>query len=419
MLKYLVLFFVCFSTPVLAGSFPDDTIGSGFGVQVRVERTQDKDLSKISDMGFHYLRYDMHWHDVEKYKKMYDWKVFDAFIARLRANKLHSVIILNGTNPLYEEVVEVPGGYWGKPTGVAAPTKPESIKAFADFAAEAVKRYGTKDIIWEIWNEPDSSGFWPPKPDPKAFASLASQTCSKIRNVDATATVIAPAVAGLPNLENTLSRDFLGTFLQSPAGACIDYLSIHPYRLKDVPETALFDYEHKVIPFITKFTPDRKTPLGFVSGEWGYTTAKISKTQQAAFLLRTHLVNKLAHVPLTIWYEWKDSHKDGEKDVESNFGILDYEGNNTITADTINGILPKIKNAVIVKRLMDKDPTHFVVLIKQPDGKLQIIVWMATDEINLIKTLTLANASGAVHYKISAQPQLIDVGSDNPAFEIQ
>lgn len=403
-----------FNNNAFAGALPGVAIGSGFGVQVRVERTNAEELRKIALAGFSYLRFDMRWGDVEHQKGIYNFSEFDTFIHEMRASKLKAVIILSGVSSLYDEKVLVPGGYWGLPEATAAPHKDDDMQAFVRFAAAAVSRYGTADIIWELWNEPDQSGFWPPKPDAVAFSRLAGMTCAAIRETAPDATVIGPALASLPDLGNKFAVDFLGTFLKSPAGSCINAVSIHPYRWEEPPETLLADYQNKVLPFLAKYTPPGKAPLTIVSGEWGYTTAKASKDQQSAYLLRTHLVNLLSGVPLSIWYQWRDSENKGEKEPESNFGIEDYAGNNKKAANEINTILPQIKDAVIVRKLPVTNPLYYVVLIKQPAGNYQLIAWIGSDKVKGNEMLKVEKQN----YPLSLQPQLINVSSDNPLLSI-
>ena len=92
-----------------------------------------------------------------------------------------------------------PDEYFGKNWALASPSDEATIAAFAAFAAAAAARYGSSDIIWEIWNEPDMAGSWPPEPDAKNFTALTIATCQAIRHVAPNAIIQGPAVAHLPN----------------------------------------------------------------------------------------------------------------------------------------------------------------------------------------------------------------------------
>ena len=406
-----ILLLLSMVTGSYAGPFPNDgKIGSGFGVQVKPERTTDRDFDKISQAGFAFIRFDMRWHEVEVKRGQYNFAAFDKFITKMRSKGLKAVIILSGANPLYSEEVTVPGGWWGKPTATAAPHNTSDINGFANFAAAAVAHFGASDIIWEIWNEPDQKNFWPPHPDGNVLAKLVTTTCAAIRRTAPNADVIAPAIAGLPDLGNKYVTEFLTPLMQSPASKCMTALSIHPYRWTRHPETMIDDYKTKVIPFVATATPKGQNLLPIVSGEWGYTTAKSNKDQHAAYVLRTHLVNLLSGIPLSIWYEWRDSHQGGADDAESHFGIEDYDGHDKKTTETITGILPLIKNATIMKQITLPNKLYYVVLIKQPAGSYQLITWIGSDTASGNEQITVEGKS----YRLSLTPALINVGSANP-----
>ncbi len=77
----------------------------------------------------------------------------------------------------------------------ASPQHPESIAAFAQWAAAAVKHFHGHHIVWEIWNEPNGF-FWKPKPDAEQYTTLALATAEAIRKADPDATLVGPALSG-------------------------------------------------------------------------------------------------------------------------------------------------------------------------------------------------------------------------------
>jgi len=418
----LIIAALCFalsmkSQPAQAGAWPGNTISSGFGVQAKPERTGPDELERIRDAGFSYVRYDMRWGDVEKEHGVYDWDFFDRFIGDMRTYHLKSVIILNGPNSVYTQNVDVPPGQaFGASSVAAAPTKPEDVHAFAAFAVAAVERYGTKDIIWEIWNEPDMLAFWPPKPDADVFSALATRTCHAIRNVAPHAVIVGPAIARLPDLGDFFHEHFFRVFMQSPVIGCLDAISVHPYRHKDQPpESVIADYSSKVRPFIASYTPKGQKPLPIIDGEWGYTSSDVTPEQQAAYMLRIHLANLLAGVPLTILYEWKDSANMSDER-EMHYGLLDSDGQNKGAAEVIGAILPRIKDAVIVRQLPLPSPDCYVVLIRQPGGKYQLLAWIGRKRLESGMVLQVKNGArnSGSSYALSLQPQIIDISSSSP-----
>lgn len=366
------LWLVSYPMPALADAWPGSKIGDGFGVAAKPERTSEEDLAKIKAYGFNYIRFDMRWGEVERQRERYNWDRFDDFIAKMRAHQLKAVIILNSGNRVYTGTVDIsPRKSFGASLLTAAPKTEEDIRAFVTFAEAAVKRYGSKDIIWEIWNEPDGYGFWPPHPDAELFAKLADLTCRTLRRTMPDAMIIAPGIANLPGKD-----DFLAPVIKSSTD-CLTALSIHPYRLEKDPETVMDDYEHRVRPFIARHTPYGQKPLSFVVSEWGYPTNKVPEEKQAAYLIRTHLTNLQAGVPMTIWYEWKDSRPGpSPNDIEAHFGIVDYEGKDKLAGTEIQQLMPLIKDAVIEKKLPSDNVNCFVLDLRQPNGTKQILAWV-------------------------------------------
>lgn len=359
-----------------ARAWPGSSIGAGFGVQVKPERTHPGDLRRIQAIGFGFIRYDMRWEEVESHPGIYNWLPFDRFISSVRSQRLRSLIILSGSNPHYEKTVYMPPSEnYGSNTAYAAPSSENSMRAFAAFAAAAVARYGSGDIIWEIWNEPDTIGFWPPKPDARAFAALSNATCRAMRQVAPSATIIGPAVAHLPDPADETYADFVATFLQSPAAACLDAFSVHPYRSANKPpESVIRDYAVKAREFITANTPHGQKLLPIVDGEWGYPSTELAPLQQAAYPLRQRLADLLAGVPLTILYEWQDSVGSSENR-EAHFGIVKDSQADKPAGMMMEKMLPSIKDAVVVRRLSLGREDYFVVLLQQPDGRYQILFW--------------------------------------------
>ena len=149
------------------------------------------------------------------------------------------------------------------------------------------------------------------------YSLLLKQTSKTIKKNDPSGIVVAPALAGLSEeslkwLEELFKKDVLDY---------IDAVSVHPYRSWE-PESVA--YEYKVLRELIKKYSSKPIPI--ISGEWGYSTANgwyglnLSEEQQAAYLVRMFLINKLNNIPISIWYGWEN---DGMIRIMENI-ILDY-----------------------------------------------------------------------------------------------
>jgi hypothetical protein len=75
----------------------------------------------------------------------------------------------------------------------------------------------------EIWNEPDSAGFWVPRPDPARYARLYLAARAAIRSVDPTARALIGGLTDAPRFMPEL-------IAADPAlRGRIDGVAIHPY----------------------------------------------------------------------------------------------------------------------------------------------------------------------------------------------
>src|SRR5262249_26672613 len=134
---------------------------------------------------------------------------------------------------------------------------------------------------------------------------------------DPEATVLAPAAAGidLAFTEACCDRGLLEV---------IDAVTVHPYR-QEAPESVLSEYE-RLRDLLARHTPPGAPPVPILSGECGYSNwhyggHAIAPEEQAQYLARQFLVNLLAGVRLSLWYDWKNDGAD-PRETEHNFGTV-------------------------------------------------------------------------------------------------
>jgi hypothetical protein len=372
-----------------AAEFPPLTFPQGVGINIHFVRGHERDLDLIAAAGIKFIRMDFGWGSIERVKGQYNWADYEELTANLEKRGLRAIYILDYSNSLYEVTVVSKNPLNGQEhRDTASPQHPDSVTAFAKWAAAAAKHFSGRHIVWEIWNEPNIS-FWKPKPDVQQYNTLCLAAIKAIREADPKATVIAPATSEVP-------VKFLDEFFASGALTYLDAVSIHPYRsYKKGPETAVEDYT-KLRALIQKHgeAPGKKN-LPIISGEWGYSTFDkgISVDTQAAFIVRQQLCNVLTQIPISIWYDWKN---DGEnpREREENFGIVNYDLSPKPAYIALQTMTRALNGFQIEHRLPTQNEKDFVLLLKNK-GKRKIAAW-TTDEPHVI-------AIGAGHVrKISA-----------------
>lgn len=353
-----------------AESLPPLVIPAGVGVNIHFTRGHEQDLDMIAAAGFKFIRMDFGWASIERRQGEYNWSAYDELTGALEKRGMRAIYILDYSNPLYEETVTSKNPITGQEhRDTASPQHPESVAAFARWAAAAARHFRGRGIIWEIWNEPNIS-FWKPKPDVQQYNTLALATCRAIREAVPDALIVGPATSEIPT-------GFLEAFFQSGILEYLDAVSVHPYRnYSKSPETALPEYT-KLRALIERHAPPGKKNLPILSGEWGYATHSkgVSLDTQAAYIARQQLANLLAGVPISIWYDWKNDGPDATER-EHNFGTVTTDLKPKPAYVAVQTLTRELTGYKIERRLQAGGPdTDYVLLCTNAAGDQKLAAW--------------------------------------------
>jgi hypothetical protein len=372
-----------------AAEIPPPVIPAGVGVNIHFITGHEQDLDLIQAAGFKFIRMDFAWSGTEPKKGVYDWSSYDQLLANLDKRDIRALFILDYSHHLYEETVSSTNPITHLPhRTTASPQHPESIAAYACWAAAAARHFHGRHIIWEIWNEPNIQ-FWSPKPDGEQYSALALATCKAIREAEPEVTIIGPA-------SSTFPWEFLETFLRSGVLGYLDAVSVHPYRgPSHPPETAAADYA-KLWQLLLKYEPvSRREKIPILSGEWGYSscTRGVSLEQQAAFAARQQLANLLNGVLLSIWYDWKNDGDD-PKENEHNFGTVlpDLKPKPAYTA--IKTLTHTLSGCSLLQRKTLASDKDYVLLFSDAPfrasapGRITVAAWTLADPHEVTLELT-------------------------------
>jgi polysaccharide biosynthesis protein PslG len=348
-----------------ASEIPTGGVTSGVGVNIHFTRGHETDLDLIAAAGFKFVRMDFFWPDMEREKGTYDWSTYDELTANLERRGLCAYYIFDYSHPLYEATATDKNGH----QVLASPHHPESVAAFARWAAAAARHFHGHHIVWEIWNEPNGS-FWEPEADVNAYTTLALATARAVRAADPRATIVAPATSGF-------DWSFLQEFLQSGVLQYLDGVSVHPYRRPDQPpESAAGDYV-RLRGIIASNTPaSRRETIPILSGEWGYSTCVngVSLPTQATFAARQQLANELQGVPISIWYDWKNDGDD-PKENEHNFGTVRSDLTPKPAYTAIKTLTQQLAGFAIQSCYQTGSPHDFVLVLTNATGETKLAAW--------------------------------------------
>jgi len=399
----LVPFLCALPSLALAAELPEPVLPAGVGVNIHFTTGHEKDLDLIAAAGFRFIRMDFGWGSIERKKGEYNWSAYEGLTDNLEKRGLRAIYILDYSNSLYEEAAVTKHAITGKEQrDTASPQHPESVAAFAQWAAAAAKHFHGRHVIWEIWNEPNIF-FWKPKPDAQQYSTLALATCKAIRGVEPDATIIGPASSELP-------WPFLEIVFQSGVLEYLDAVSVHPYRSRSKPpETAAADYQ-KLRDLIERYAPPAKRKLPIVSGEWGYSTHTkgVTVETQAMFIARQQLSNLLNGVPLSIWYDWKNDGPDPNEN-EHNFGTVTPELKPKPSYIAVQTLTHELSGYRIARRLDPATEKDFLLVLNNAAGEEKLAAWTLAEPhtVNLAtKTMQGGKVTGVRSSGDSVEPKL-------------
>lgn len=347
------------------------------GVNIHFVTSHEKDLDMIAAAGFKFIRMDFGWQDIERTRGVYDWAAYDELTANLEKRGMSAIYILDYSNSFYEEPIDSKDPLTGKEQrDIASPRHSETIEAFARWAAASAAHFKDRNIIWEIWNEPNIF-FWKPTPDVAQYIALALATCKAVKAVVPDAVIIGPTTSEVP-------LPFLESFLASGVLEYLDAVSVHPYRnYSKSPETAVDDYR-KLRELIERYAPAEKKKMPIISSEWGYSssTKGVSLEKQETYIVRMQLANLLNGIPISIWYDWKNDGDDPTEH-EQNFGTVSSDLKPKPAYKAVQTMNMQLKDFTFSHRIDIKNDNDFVLLFRNGKGNYKISAW-TTDQAHSV-----------------------------------
>lgn len=356
---------------------PSARVPDGLGVNIHFTDPQPGEMEMLAGAGFKWIRMDLSWPAIEKKRGEYDFAPWDRLLTTCDKFGIRAILIFDYSNPLYD--------------GNQSPHSEEGVKAFATWAAAAVKHFRGRHVLWEIYNEPN--GFWRPHPEVKPYVKLALATVQAVKSVDPKELCMGPALSGT-------NGAWLEPCYQAGLLKWWDAVSVHPYG-NEAPETRLKHYQG-VRALIARYEPAGKhTPL--ISGEWGYTAAQYPGEAQGKLLARQFLFNLSQGIPLSIWYDWRDDGDD-PKNAEHNFGLVSnaYHANQSppfqakSTYRAAYTLMHQLDGFSFERELKMDSPSDFAVVFKKGEEE-RVVVW--TSESNHKVKLPLSGTWSGTDYR--------------------
>lgn len=389
-----------------AGKLPEPGIPQSCGMQMKGGDWTNTVIREIHADGYTTVRKGFYWTSVEKVKGTYTFEDFDEQMNLCKELGLKVVGVLFHDNKDYED---------NNSRGV---TTEAGRKGFAAFAAALAEHYKDYDVIWEVWNEPNTMTFWGKHGKQGNSPEYASEYTALVKEVakamlekDPDCMIAAGSVSNYwePSYQWTESCFKLGILKSG-----IRVWSVHPYGVKTPEEFAIGHKRTRELmkkygsPDFPMIDTERGFSLGKTTGGarenegWSGGGSAGAKQFQAWNLVRQYMIDQLYGLNLTVWYEWHGKE----------FGIDDRKGP-TEARSAASEMIRELSGYKLVKRLEANHYLDYVLLWKDPDNNQKLVAWTApppgsTPDTATPHEATVSMTSGdPLTLKLTPKPQYV------------
>ncbi len=220
-----------------------------FGVNVFLNQEvevwkRDRSLQMIEEAGFHWIRQEFPWEDIEIHGKgdfedrrhephRSAWEKYDNIVDLAEQHELDVIVRLSNPPAWTRALTDTIGPF--------AP--PDDLDDWGDFVYTVVSRYEGRIRYYQLWNEPNVYPEWGEQPvDPEAYTQLLCEGYRRAKEADPDAVIIsgalAPTVSLHPGPGPALGMNefiFLQRMYDAGAAECFDVMSVNDYMLWSGP----------------------------------------------------------------------------------------------------------------------------------------------------------------------------------------
>lgn len=350
-----------------ADELPSGPVPSTFGVQLKEDNLDADDLDRVQALGIKVVRRGFLWSNVEKEKGVYDFSRYEKLVTDCEARGIRVMACLALGNKLYPHVKD-----------------DEGRAAYVKYAVAAVEKFKGRNVLWELWNEPNVMTFWGKhgkvgnsEQYAEEYTNLVKAVVPAMKKADPDCIILGGSVSNLWTKSYEWQQY---CFARGMLKTGIDVWSVHPYGLK-APEDAIPAYA-KVRqlmkdaggPVMTMLNSERGfTTIGKGEGEGDIVGIQSLRGEyQAWHVVRQFIVDQLEDMKLTIWYEW--GGKDG-------FALLKPDGTESQAFKATKVLIDTLRGYTLDQRLPTDQPRDFVVRYKDDKGRAKLVVWTAPPDM--------------------------------------
>jgi len=256
----------------------------------------------------------------------YNWAAFDNVANAARARGIKVLAVIDYSPP------------WARASGTTSHNPPTDLSTYATFARAAAQHFGALGVhAYEIWNEPNISGFWPPGPDPARYTQMLKLAYAAIKGADASASVVSAGLSpygsyGSADAQHMNPINFLQAMYANGARGSMDAVGWHPYCF---PQGVTF-YNWSAWSQMNATSPSARSVMSangdgakqIWSTEFGEPTGSSSRSvteaAQGQYVTDTYsLLKGWSWAGPAFLYSFHDNGTD-LTNIEDNFGVLHY-----------------------------------------------------------------------------------------------
>ena len=235
--------------------FFDLSVGSDYAGTLSRSDALSQLKVAVEELGFRYVRFHAIFHDAlgtvnrgPDGKITYDWRGIDKLYDNLLARRIKPFVEL-GFTPEAIKTSDNKIFWWN---GNTSHPMPEAWHNLIDaFIRHLEERYGAPEVrswFFEVWNEPNLSGFWE-NADQAAYFQLYENTARTIKTIDPQLRVGGPSTAGaawVPELlafaaKRNVPLDFITTHTYGVDGGFLDEQGKDDNKLSASPDAIVGD----------------------------------------------------------------------------------------------------------------------------------------------------------------------------------
>lgn len=314
---------VAFDTPTL----PDWK----YGVTAHLERRRAPYYPTLQDVeraaglmqgaGIQAVRMDFNWDMLNPTPDEWKFEDYDRVVEIVRAHDLAILGILDYVSWWASSAQD--SSDWR----VRLYSEPLNDYDYARYTYEVVNHFKADVRVWQLWNEPNTVGFWKPEPDPARYVALMQEAYLAAKYADPDAVVIMAGMSsnGIEgNDDSGLASNFIERAYDAGARGYFDALAIHPYML---PNGGIESLRAKIAAtraVMNKYgdgsVPLWLTEIGVPTDAPWWQTAPLQSEEDAADWLELVYTELWDLTPTIFWYQLQD--RDIGSDPEGHFGLV-------------------------------------------------------------------------------------------------